>query len=83
MVRRVGKYLAVSAKLPEELVEPSIQDPNTLQLCTLGCPPSERLDIVTSRGHMTDRDHALAKCKDTEELSNDIINNLTDYYLDW
>ncbi|XP_008471887.1 RGM domain family member B [Diaphorina citri] len=83
VVRRVGKYLAVSAKLPEELVEPSIQDPNTLQLCTLGCPPSERLDIVTSRGHMTDRDHALAKCKDTEELSNDIINNLTDYYLDW
>uniref|UniRef100_A0A8D8YBE5 RGM domain family member B n=2 Tax=Cacopsylla melanoneura TaxID=428564 RepID=A0A8D8YBE5_9HEMI len=83
IVRRVGKYLAVSAKLPEELVEPSIQDPNTLQLCTLGCPPSERLDIVTSRGHMTDRDHALAKCKSTEELSNDIVNNLTDYYLDW
>lgn len=83
VVRRVGKYLAVSAKLPEELVEPSIQDPNTLQLCTLGCPPSERLDIVTSRGHVTDRDHALAKCRDTEELSNDIVNNLTDYYLDW
>lgn len=83
VVRRVGKYLALSAKLPEELVEPSTQDPNTLQLCTLGCPPSERLDIVTSRGHMTDRDNALAKCKDTNELSNDIINNLTDYYLDW
>ncbi|KAL1458774.1 hypothetical protein WDU94_008890 [Cyamophila willieti] len=83
IVRRVGKYLAVSAKLPEELVEPSIQDPNTLQLCTLGCPPSERLDIVTSQSNMIDRDHALALCKSKEEFSNDIVNQWTDYYLDW
>ncbi|XP_054278136.1 repulsive guidance molecule A-like [Macrosteles quadrilineatus] len=84
VVRRVGKHLAFSAKLPEELVENSLQqDPESLQLCTRGCPVTERLDLVTSRGHQVSWETALEKCRSTEDLSNDIVNNLTDYYLDW
>ncbi|KAG8318158.1 hypothetical protein J6590_010034 [Homalodisca vitripennis] len=83
LVRRVGKYLAFSAKLPEELVESSMQDDDNLQLCTRGCPLAERLDLVRARGHVVSWEAALAQCRNTEELSNDIVNNLTDYYLDW
>lgn len=84
LVRRVGKYLAFSAKLPEELVVNSVsQDSDDLQLCTRGCPATERLDLVRSRGHLVSWEAALAHCRSTEELSNDIVNNLTDYYLDW
>uniref|UniRef100_A0A1B6MUM0 Repulsive guidance molecule N-terminal domain-containing protein n=1 Tax=Graphocephala atropunctata TaxID=36148 RepID=A0A1B6MUM0_9HEMI len=83
LVRRVGKYLAFSAKLPEELVENSMKDDDNLQLCTRGCPVTERLDLVRSRGHVVSWEAALAQCRSTEELSNDIVNNLTDYYLDW
>jgi len=84
VVRRVGKHLAFSAKLPEELVENSLQqDVDSLQLCTRGCPVTERLDLVTSRGHQVSWDTAVDKCRSTEDLSNDIVNNLTDYYLDW
>lgn len=83
LVRRVGKYLAFSAKLPEELVMNSVQDNDDLQLCTRGCPVTERLDLVRSRGHLVSWEAALAHCRSTEELSNDIVNNLTDYYLDW
>lgn len=84
LVRRVGKYLAFSAKLPEELVANSVsQDGDDLQLCTRGCPVTERLDLVRARGHLVSWEAAVAHCRSTEELSNDIVNNLTDYYLDW
>lgn len=83
LVRRVGKYLAFSAKLPEELVDSSLQNTEDLQLCTRGCPVGERMDLVRARGHAVSWETALARCRDTNELSNDIVNNLTDYYLDW
>lgn len=80
LVRRVGKYLAFSAKLPVDVAD-SVQD--GLQLCTQGCPVSERLDLVHARGHVVSWETALAQCRSTERLSNDIANTLTDYYLDW
>lgn len=80
LVRRVGKYLAFSAKLPEEVADGGGEG---LQLCARGCPLSERLDLVTARGHVVSWETALAQCRSTEELTNDIANTLTDYYLDW
>jgi len=81
VVRRVGKYLAFSARLPEELVDRTEAD--SLQLCVRGCPVAERLDLVRSRGHVLSWESALERCRSTQELSNDIVNTLTDYYLDW
>lgn len=83
VIRRVGKYLAFSARLPEELVESSLQSEDYLQLCTRGCPVGERMDLVSARGHAVSWETAVAQCTNTNELSNDIVNNLTDYYLDW
>lgn len=85
IIRRKGKYLAFNAKLPEEVVHlsKSYDDFDKVELCSTGCPASEMLDIVSARGHQVEREEALRLCKNTENLSNDIANNLTDNYLDW
>lgn len=87
VVRQVGRYLAFSARMPEELVltRPYGQDPNadSLQLCVRGCPASERLDPVAARGHALPWLAAVARCRKSDGYSNDINNNLTDHYLDW
>lgn len=60
-----------------------MQDNDNLQLCGRGCPATERLDLVRARGHLVSWETAIERCRSTAELSNDIVNNLTDYYLDW
>lgn len=84
-VRRTGKYLAFSARLPEEVIMQShnSDDEESVVLCSDGCPAGEQLDIVSARGHLVQPDEALRFCQNTEYLSNDIANNLTDDYLDW
>lgn len=83
VIRRVKKYLAFSAKLPADLIEPLMRDDSNLQLCTQGCPPGERLDLVTARGHVMSWHAAVAKCQGSNRLSNDVTSVLTDQYLDW
>lgn len=45
VVRKIGSYLTFAIQMPEELVNQSFaDDPDGIQLCTKGCPPSERID---------------------------------------
>ncbi|XP_022189988.1 RGM domain family member B isoform X2 [Nilaparvata lugens] len=83
VIRRVKRYLAFSAKLPADLIEPLMQDDSNLQLCTQGCPPGERLDLVTARGEVMSWKAAVDKCQAVNTLSNDVTSVLTDQYLDW
>lgn len=84
VIRRAGKYLAFSAKIPQEITKYSINsESNGQQLCSKGCPKKERMNMIAERGHFVSREEALEKCRRTEELSNDISNQLTDNYLDW
>ena len=68
IVRKVGRYLAFSTRMPEELVswrssgEDGDVDVGDQQLCVQGCPLSERMDLATDRGHMLSWADALAKC---------------------
>lgn len=85
IIRRVGKYLAFSSKIPEEVIETSksYDNDNRIELCTAGCPVSEQLDIETAKGNAVTREQALYECRKTDNLGEDYRNNLTDYYLDW
>lgn len=85
IIRRKGKYLAFNAKLPEEVIQSSkaFEDESKVELCSMGCPVAEQLDLVSARGHQMEREEALRLCKNMENLSSDIANNLTDHYLDW
>ncbi len=84
IVRRVGRYLAFSAKMPEEILGTSqTYDEKGVELCTTGCPASELLDIQIARDFVVSRDQALRECSNLSNLSNDIQNTLTDSYLDW
>lgn len=84
-IRRVGKYLAFMAKLPEEVVNTSRTDYDTerTELCEVGCPLSEQLKLEDAREYVMSRELALSRCKNTDDLSYEIKNNLTDSYLDW
>lgn len=84
IVRQAGRYLAFSARMPEELVSfSSGLDGNfgDSSLCVRGCPASERLDPIAARGHKLPWDKALERCRRSD--SNEVTNNLTDHYLDW
>ncbi|XP_023705886.1 RGM domain family member B isoform X2 [Cryptotermes secundus] len=86
IVRQAGRYLAFSARMPEELVsfgsgvDGDFGD-SSLQLCVRGCPASERLDPIAERGHKLPWDKAMERCRRSD--SNEVTNNLTDHYLDW
>lgn len=75
-VTRVGKYLSVSAKLPDQLVQTFNQDKNIL--CSTGCPVSEQIDI--KRVPLNELDHVLTMCHDSIGPTG---HRLTDQYLDW
>jgi RGM family protein len=83
IVRQAGRYLAVSARMPEELVNLSGGADGSFgdSLCVRGCPATERLDPVAGRGHKLPWDKALERCRRSD--SNEVTNNLTDHYLDW
>jgi len=75
-VTRVGKYLSISAKLPEQLAQAFSQD--KFELCSNGCQTSEQIDIkqVTIR----ELDHVLTLCRNSIGPTG---HRLTDQYLDW
>jgi RGM family protein len=86
IVRQAGRYLAFSARMPEELVSFSSGadrdfGESSLQLCVRGCPASERLDPVAERGHKLPWEKAVERCRSSD--SNEVTSNLTDHYLDW
>lgn len=91
VVRRIGKYLAFSARLPEEVIRSSstYEDSETggrrLELCTAGCPADELVSNLASatRRFKVDREQALSECKKTENSDSDLGNHLTGSYLDW
>ncbi|KAK7576483.1 hypothetical protein V9T40_012769 [Parthenolecanium corni] len=99
VIRRVGRYLAFSARLPEEVYEMSRTfdsddddddgggdgdgENASPELCTVGCPASEQLDIAAAHDYVMGREQALAECNSTEHLSDELHNRLTDSYLDW
>lgn len=85
LIRRVGRYLAFSARLPEEVFETSrtYDDEQPVELCTTGCPPAEQLDIGAAHHYVMEREQALAECNRTEHLAAELRNRLTDSYLDW
>lgn len=75
-VTRVGKYLSVSAKLPEQLAQTFGHDNN--ELCSTGCPVSEQIDI--EQVVVSELDRALALCHNSIGPTG---QRLTDQYLDW
>lgn len=76
IVRQAGSYLAFSARMPDDLLRLPGED---LQLCMRGCPPSELLDPVRSRGDALPWSDALERCRRADNYNL----NLTDHYLDW
>jgi RGM family protein len=86
IVRQAGRYLAFSARMPDELVgfgsgvDGDFGD-SSLQLCVRGCPASERLDPVAERGHKLPWDKAMERCRRSD--NNEVTSSLTDHYLDW
>lgn len=84
IVRQAGRYLAFSARMPEELLSFGVDGDfgdSSLQLCVRGCPVSERLDPIAERGHKLPWDKAMERCRRSE--SNEVTTSLTDHYLDW
>lgn len=75
-VTRVGKYLSVYAKLPDQLAQTFNQDRN--ELCSNGCPVSEQIDIA--KVPTVGLDRALTLCHNSVGPSG---HRLTDQYLDW
>ena len=76
----MGKYLSFAARLPEEV---ALMDGEDLQLCTSGCPNLEQLNLAADHGEAMSWEEALNVCQDSNGLSNEINNKLTDHYLDW
>ncbi|XP_071439805.1 repulsive guidance molecule B-like [Hetaerina americana] len=91
VIRRLGRYLAFAARMPEEVAvgspprrdehhhqhhQPSPADEDVgLQLCVTGCPLSERLDAVPAGTT------PLLPLEAAEKRCR--LWNLTDHYLDW
>ena len=44
IVRQVGRYLTLAARIPEEMAMAYDDETQDLQLCVNGCPSSERID---------------------------------------
>lgn len=77
-VTRVGKYLSISAKLPNQLAQPFNQDNDKNELCSIGCPVSEQIDIEQVKPNELDR--MLSLCHNSVGPTG---HKLTDQYLDW
>lgn len=78
-VTRVGKYLSVSAKLPDQLAQTFNQDKH--ELCSIGCPKSEQIDIKqVNTTDTTDLSNVLSLCHNSVGPTG---HRLTDQYLDW
>lgn len=75
-VTRVGKYLSISAKLPDELAQTFNHDKNIL--CSAGCPISQQIDI--RQVAMNDFDNMSSLCHNSVGPTG---HRLTDQYLDW
>lgn len=75
-VTRVGKYLSISAKLPDQLAQPINQEKN--ELCSSGCPVSEQIDI--KQVTISELDQVLTLCHNSVGHTG---HRLTDQYLDW
>ena len=92
IVRQIGHYFTFAAKMPEEIVNRSLeQDPTALQLCARGCPPSERIDykefLAQKRSrlkegldqHTVDREVAMSRETAVEKCRQ---ANVVDFYFD-
>lgn len=77
---QVGKYLAFAARLPEIV---ALAEGEDHQLCNSGCSDKEQLNLARDHGEAMSWEEALKKCQESEGLSNEINNRLTDHYLDW
>ncbi|XP_060839493.1 repulsive guidance molecule B-like [Rhopalosiphum padi] len=75
-VTRVGKYLSISAKLPDQLAQMFNQDKHVL--CSTGCPLSEQIDI--KQVTISELDRVLTSCHNSVGPTG---HKLTDQYLDW
>lgn len=75
-ITRVGKYISVSAKLPEQLAQTFNQEKN--ELCSTGCPASEQIDI--KQVQLSELDRILTLCRTSVGPTG---HRLTDQYLDW
>jgi len=75
-VTRVGKYLSISAKLPEQLAQIFNQEKNVL--CSTGCPLTEQIDIKQVK--ISELDRVLTLCHNSIGPTG---HRLTDQYLDW
>lgn len=75
-VTRIGKYLSISVKLPDELAQTFNQDKN--ELCSSGCPVSEQIDI--KQVTISELDRVLTLCHNSVGPTG---HRLTDQYLDW
>lgn len=75
-VTRVGKYLSISAKLPEQLAQVFNHEKN--ELCSTGCPVSEQIDI--EQVTINELDNVLSLCHNSIGPTG---RRLTDQYLDW
>jgi len=49
IIRQIGQYFTFALRMPEDIAEPTSNTPSTpsLQLCSQGCPNSERIDYRT------------------------------------
>lgn len=75
-VTRVGKYLSISVKLPDQLAQTFNQEKN--ELCSSGCPVSEQIDI--KQVSVSELDRVLTSCHNSIGPTG---HRLTDEYLDW
>lgn len=75
-VTRVGKYLSISVKLPDQLAQTINQEKN--ELCSSGCPVSEQIDI--KQVAISELDRVLTSCHNSVGPTG---HRLTDEYLDW
>lgn len=75
-VTRVGKYLSISVKLPEQLTQTFNHEKN--ELCSTGCPISEQIDI--EQVTINELDNVLSLCHNSIGHTG---HKLTDQYLDW
>ena len=90
VVRRIGKYLAFSARLPEEVIRSSAtydEANGQPELCTAGCPAHELVrnmqPAVPRRPYKIDREAALTECRNVENLAADFRNPLNGSFLEW
>ena len=45
VVRQVGRYFTFAIKMPEEFVNQSLSNRDSMELCSKGCPNTEKIDL--------------------------------------